>query len=78
MSVAIYVKSESDDDHLYSFGDGDSEDLIKDEMESMLEYFSPMCNYEIAISSGTSPSVESRLTEFMSELFDKSWERDND
>ncbi|AKU43783.1 hypothetical protein CPT_Merlin137 [Citrobacter phage Merlin] len=79
MSVAIYVESESGDEYLYSFGDGESEEAIKDELERQMEMFSPMCNYMISISSGTSPSVDTRLEEFMSELFDKSWkfEREN-
>ena len=39
MSVAIYVKSESMDAYLYSFGDGESEEAIKDELESQMEMF---------------------------------------
>ncbi|YP_010844009.1 hypothetical protein PP427_gp153 [Salmonella phage KM16] len=77
MSVAIYVKSESMDAYLYSFGDGESEEAIKDELESQMEMFSPICDYMISISSGTSPSVETRLEEFMQELFNKSWGRND-
>ena len=77
MSVAIYVKSESMDAYLYSFCDGESEEAIKDELENQLEMFSPICDYMISISSGTSPSVETRLEEFMQELFNKSWGRND-
>lgn len=73
MSVAIYVQSESGDNYLYSFGDGESEESIKDFMLDRIDYFSPICGWMVSIDGGTSPSVETRMTDFMSQLFDESW-----
>ncbi|QQG32296.1 hypothetical protein CkP1_0133 [Citrobacter phage CkP1] len=73
MSVAVFVKSESGDYYLYSFGDNESEEQIKEQLEDNLSYFSPICEWMVSTSDDTSPSVETRMTEFMNELFDRSW-----
>ncbi|WKV23472.1 hypothetical protein CPTAKMNP4_121 [Salmonella phage vB_SenM-AKM_NP4] len=73
MSVAIYVNSKGYN-YLYSFSDNESEEQIKYEMESNLESFSPMSGYLVSTSSGVASSVETRLEEFMADLFVKSRE----
>ncbi|AHJ86975.1 hypothetical protein STP4a_121 [Salmonella phage STP4-a] len=74
MSVAIYVNSKNGYNYLYSFGDNESEEQIKYEMESNLESFKPICGYLVSTSSDVSSSVETRLEEFMTDLFVKSWD----
>lgn len=69
MSVAVFVKSESGDGYLYSFGDGESFEDIRDELESNYDYFCPLCEHYVATSHGTKPSLESRVEEFLIEMY---------
>lgn len=78
MSIAIYIKSESCDSYLYSYDTGTSEEKIKEDLESDLDMFRPISDYMVQISDSESPSKETRIEEFMSELMAKSWDRDDE
>ncbi|EAA6275587.1 hypothetical protein DQ003_12595 [Salmonella enterica subsp. enterica] len=78
MSIAIYIKSESCDSYLYSYDTGTSEEKIKEDLESDLDMFRPISDYMVQISDSESPSKETRIEEFMSELMSKSWDRDDE
>ncbi|QBO62554.1 hypothetical protein G2285_00126 [Escherichia phage vB_EcoM_G2285] len=78
MSIAIYIKSESCDSYLYSYDTGTSEEKIKEDLESDLDMFRPISDYMVQISDSESPSKETRIEEFMSELMAKSWNRDDE
>lgn len=78
MSIAIYVKSESGDSYLYTYDKDVPEDKIKDDLDTDLDMFCPIADYKLAVSDSESPSKETRIEEFMSELTDKSWNRDDE
>lgn len=75
MSIAIYIKSESCDSYLYTYDKDVSEEKIKDDLNMDLDLFSPIADYKLAVSNSESPSKETRIEEFMSELMAKSWDR---
>lgn len=78
MSIAIYIKSESCDSYLYSYDTGTSEEKIKEDLESDLDMFRPISDYMVQISDSESPSLENRLEFLMSDIFNQSWERDDE
>ncbi|AAP76032.1 RB69ORF130c hypothetical protein [Escherichia phage RB69] len=78
MSIAIYVKSESLDSYLYTYDTDVPEEQIKDDLDMDLDLFRPIADYKLAVSNSESPSKETRIEEFMSELMAKSWDRDDE
>lgn len=63
---------------LYTYDKDVSEEKIKDDLNTDLDLFRPIADYKLAVSNSESPSKETRIEEFMSELMAKSWDRDDE
>ena len=78
MSVAVYVKSESGDNYVYSFSSTETLLDIKTRLMNDIEMFQPLAEYEVSVSRNESEDMLSSVEDLMQYVFEQSWKRDYD
>jgi hypothetical protein len=73
-TVAVYLKSESGDSYLYCFENTTLIDIAASLRED-LEWFCPLCEWKTA---GNDKSFVEKVENVMSQIYEESWERNDD
>ncbi|AJD81940.1 hypothetical protein BN80_124 [Yersinia phage phiR1-RT] len=76
MSVAIFLKSESGDNYLYSYDADKSTSDIEYALQNEISYIGKIADFETATGDNCSEERETAIHDIVSKLRDQSWESD--
>ncbi|ARB05914.1 hypothetical protein fHeYen901_141 [Yersinia phage fHe-Yen9-01] len=78
MSVAIFFKSESGDNYLYSYGPDDSTSDIEYALRNEMYHIGKIAEFETATGDNCSEEREVAIHDIVSKLHSQSWDSDYD
>lgn len=73
-TAAVYLKSESGDSYLYCFEE-ETIIFIAEKLRGDMEMFCPLCEYKVA---GNDKTFVEYVENVMSQIYDESWERNDE
>lgn len=76
MIIAMHIKSESGDSYVELFVN-DTVEVVKDKLYEGMEWYCPVCEYQITFDDDTTDEEKQQIHDMVSEWYDDSWKQED-